>query len=62
MYHRGESCKTLTKLPSLVVWEIGRRVKNMTYAHGVGRHSEPEVEKLLEEDLVALSDFLGEYK
>ena len=31
----------------------------MAHAQGVGRHSQSEVEQLLEEDLSALSDFLG---
>ena len=31
----------------------------MTYAQGIGRHSQSEVEQLLEDDLSALSDFLG---
>lgn len=31
----------------------------MAHAHGVGRHAPEEVEKFLEEDLRALSDFLG---
>lgn len=34
----------------------------MAYAHGIGRHAQPEIERLLEADLVALSDFLGEKK
>ncbi|XP_060608557.1 failed axon connections homolog isoform X1 [Ruditapes philippinarum] len=62
VYHRGESCKTITKLPSLVVWEIGRRTKNMAYAHGIGRHTQQEVDLNLEADLTALSDFLGDKK
>ena len=59
MYHRSETSKTLSKLPSLVLWEIGRRTKNMAYAHGVGRHTQQEVDLNLEADLTALSDFLG---
>ncbi|XP_053400984.1 failed axon connections homolog isoform X2 [Mercenaria mercenaria] len=62
VYHRGETSKTLTKLPSLFVWEIGRRTKNMTHAQGIGRHSPEEVDRILEDDLTALADFLGEKK
>ena len=42
-----------------MVWEIGRRTRKMAYAQGVGRHTQGEVEQLLEDDLTALSDFLG---
>lgn len=62
VFHRGESSKTLTKLPSILVWEIGRRTRNMAHAHGVGRHAPEDVDLLLEEDLTALSEFLGEKK
>lgn len=62
VFHRRETASSLTKLPSIFVWEIGRRTKNMAYAHGIGRHAQPEIETLLEADLVALSDFLGEKK
>lgn len=58
-FYRTETARTLTQLPGLMVWEIGRRTRNMTYAQGIGRHSQSEVELLLEEDLTAISDFLG---
>jgi hypothetical protein len=31
----------------------------MAYAHGIGRHTQQEVDLNLEADLTALSDFLG---
>ena len=58
-FYRSETAKTLTQLPGIMVWEIARRTRNMTYAQGIGRHSQSEVEQLLEDDLSALSDFLG---
>ncbi|KAH3812955.1 hypothetical protein DPMN_141398 [Dreissena polymorpha] len=54
--------KKLTKLPSLFVWEIGRRTNNQAHAQGLGRHNQLEVERLLREYLNAISDFLGDKK
>ncbi|XP_052252395.1 failed axon connections homolog isoform X1 [Dreissena polymorpha] len=63
VYHRAETkAEKLTKLPSLFVWEIGRRTNNQAHAQGLGRHTQPEVERLLREDLKAISDFLGDKK
>lgn len=59
-FYRAETSRTLTQLPSPVVWVIARRTRKMAHAQGVGRHSQSEVEQLLEEDLSALSDVLGE--
>ncbi|KAL4218351.1 hypothetical protein ACF0H5_023088 [Mactra antiquata] len=61
VFRRSDTIKAkLSKLPSIVLWEIGRRTKNMAHAHGIGRHSQPEMEKILLEDLTAISDFLGD--
>lgn len=59
-FYRAETARSLTQLPGIMVWEIGRRTRKMAYAQGVGRHTQGEVEQLLEDDLTALSDFLGE--
>lgn len=36
-----------------------RRLKNMAYAQGMGRHSRDEVHHIFEKDVKAFSDFLG---
>lgn len=60
VYHRSDSIKAkLSKLPSIVLWEIGRRTNKMAYAQGIGRHAQPEVDRILSEDMKALSEFLG---
>lgn len=59
-FYRSETKRTLTQLPGIMVWEIARRTRKMAHAQGIGRHSQSEVEQLLEDDLSALSDFLGE--
>lgn len=38
---------------------VGNLVKKQSYAQGVGRHSEEEVQQVMDEDLQALSNFLG---
>ena len=59
-FYKAETSRSLTQLPRVMVWEISRRTRNMTYAQGVGRHTQAEVEQLLEEDLTAVSNFLGD--
>ena len=49
----------LFKLPTLLGYYILRQVKNMCYAHGIGRHSQEEVYHIMEEDFKALSNYLG---
>ncbi|XP_052094046.1 failed axon connections homolog isoform X2 [Mytilus californianus] len=50
------------KVPTLIGYLIRRDVKKMTYAHGIGRHSSDEVYHIMELDLKAVSDFLGNKK
>jgi len=49
----------LYKLPTLLGYYILRKVKNMCYAHGIGRHSQEEVYHIMDQDLKAVSDYLG---
>lgn len=55
----GIDVKKHMKVPWLVFC-IGRnKIKNQSYAQGVGRHTEEEVLQVMDEDLQALSKFLG---
>ncbi|XP_052764370.1 failed axon connections homolog isoform X2 [Mya arenaria] len=62
VFHKSEMSGTLTKLPAILIWHISRKTKNMAYAQGLGRHTQSEIETLLEKDLKALSDYLGDKK
>ncbi|XP_071156569.1 failed axon connections homolog [Mytilus edulis] len=61
VYNVWEACKAM-KVPSLAGYYVRRQVRNNTYAHGIGRHSSDEVYHIMELDLKALSDFLGNKK
>ncbi|CAC5358794.1 unnamed protein product [Mytilus coruscus] len=50
------------KVPTLTGYLIRRDMKKMSYAHGMGRHSSDEVYHIMELDLKAVSDFLGNRK
>ena len=41
------------------VWLIGRYIRKASWAQGSGRHSQREVDRMLEGDLKAVSDLLG---
>ena len=55
----GVDIATLLNVPWLVVRLAGNMIKKQSYNQGVGRHSEAEVQHVMEEDLQALSKFLG---
>ena len=57
----GVDIATLLNVPWLVVRLAGNMIKKQSYSQGVGRHSEEEVQQVMEEDLQALSKFLGTY-
>jgi len=61
VFHKSEMSGKFTKLPGIMIWHISRKTKNMAHAQGLGRHSQSEVETLLEKDLQDLSDFLGKH-
>ena len=46
--------------PKIVFYTISKNVKKMAHGHGMGRHTRDEVTHILQGDLTALSDFLGE--
>lgn len=54
------------KLPFFMKWFIkrtlSRTVKKNAVGHGIGRHSEKELYKIMCDDLKALSDFIGKKK
>ena len=50
-----------TNIPSFMKGMVGRRLKKMTYAVGVGRHSNEEVEEMMKHDLLMLSELLGRW-
>ena len=50
-----------SQLPSrLLYWYVSRKVKQSTHGHGMGRHTRVEVFNILQGDIRALSDYLGE--
>ena len=49
----------LYKIPTLLGYYIFRKVKNMCYAHGIGRHSQEQIYHIMEEDFKAFSNYLG---
>ena len=53
--------KLLTSFPS-DPYGLKKRFGEQTYAQGVGRHSQEEVEELLKQDLEKLSEILGSSK
>lgn len=55
----GIDVKTHMKVPWLFFRIVGNLVKKQSYAQGVGRHSEEEMLQVMDEDLQALSKFLG---
>ncbi|GMH41048.1 hypothetical protein BSKO_08958 [Bryopsis sp. KO-2023] len=56
----------LASIPIPVRWIVGNRVRknvhDTLYKQGFGRHSEPDVRKLFDASLCAISDILGENK
>ena len=59
IYDENRNIFKLLKLPTLIGYLILRKVKNMVYAVGMGRHSKEEVYHILEEDFKAVSNYLG---
>ena len=47
--------------PKFFFNSISKKVKMMADGHGMGRHTWEEVTAILQGDLTALSEFLGEY-
>ncbi|XP_046344614.1 failed axon connections homolog [Haliotis rufescens] len=44
----------------LITWWVSRRMTTNAWAQGMGRHSLEEIEGILNDDLQAISDFIGE--
>ncbi|CAC5358653.1 unnamed protein product [Mytilus coruscus] len=62
LYDSKSSGFRLIGVPAWFIYFLRRKVKNMTYAHGIGRHSQEEVYHILDRDLHSLSDFIGTNK
>ncbi|XP_052722081.1 failed axon connections homolog [Crassostrea angulata] len=58
----GIDVKKHMKVPWIFFRIVGNMVKKQSYAQGVGRHTEEEVMQVMDEDLQALSKFLGKKK
>lgn len=52
----------LVKVSRIKIYFLQRLVKRSTYYHGIGRHSQEEVLRILDCDLRSLSDFIGTNK
>ena len=59
IYDENHNLYKFLKLPTLIRYLMLRKVKNMCYAQGMGRHSQEEVYHILEEDFKAVSNYLG---
>jgi len=59
IYDENRNLFKLLKLPTLIGYLILRKIKNMVYVVGMGRHSKEEVYHILEEDFKAVSNYLG---
>ena len=44
----------------ILMWTIGKEVSKSTYAQGVGRHTDKEVDQITVGNLTALSNFIGQ--
>uniref|UniRef100_K1Q9B8 Failed axon connections-like protein n=1 Tax=Magallana gigas TaxID=29159 RepID=K1Q9B8_MAGGI len=55
----GIDVRKFLNIPWPMFYMVGNLVKKQSYAQGVGRHSEEEVLQVMDEDLMALSKFLG---
>ncbi|EDO29626.1 predicted protein [Nematostella vectensis] len=49
-------------LRTLAFWKIQRQLRSALYGHGMGRHTDEEINSLAERDLGAISDYLGSKK
>ncbi|ESO85993.1 hypothetical protein LOTGIDRAFT_129996, partial [Lottia gigantea] len=49
-------------IPWLLCKMVGRTVRKNAFGHGIGRHTQQEVLHIMEADIQALSDFLGNKK
>ncbi|XP_064597671.1 failed axon connections homolog [Liolophura sinensis] len=47
------------RIPVLFRWYVSRFTRRQTWSQGHGRHSQAEVDRILQSDLQALSEFLG---
>ncbi|XP_041361706.1 failed axon connections homolog [Gigantopelta aegis] len=47
-------------LPFFAFWIISRSLRKAVWAQGTGRHSVEEVDRIIEADMRAISDFLGD--
>jgi hypothetical protein len=59
IYNENHNLYKLLKMPTLIRYLMLRKVKNMCYAQGMGRHSQEEVYHIIEEDFKAVSNYLG---
>lgn len=48
-------------VPAVVLWYMHREAKPRLWSHGIGRFTQQEVVKIMEDDLSAISTILGKY-
>ena len=58
-FDETETLKKVFKIPRLLFLYFRSKAKKVSRAHGIGRHSMEELLEILDEDLKALSDFIG---
>ncbi|KAK3720482.1 hypothetical protein RRG08_058370 [Elysia crispata] len=49
-------------IPKPIIWYMRRLAHGRLWSQGIGRHSEQEVTKMMEDDLAAISRMMGEHK
>ena len=59
IYDKKESAYNIFKVPFFVRFMFRSSIKKMSHAAGMGRHSQEEVYHIMDQDLKAVSDYLG---
>ncbi|XP_048757954.2 failed axon connections homolog [Ostrea edulis] len=62
VYELGLRIHSIIPLPFYMRYLICRHISKQTYAHGIGRHSEEEVQNFMTHDLENLSVYMGSKK
>ncbi|KAK3087452.1 hypothetical protein FSP39_006055 [Pinctada imbricata] len=62
IYDKQATALSYLPIPKYVFFLSRRYIRRISHGHGMGRHTQEEVYQLLDEDLQALSDFLGDKK
>ena len=51
--------KVIPQIGPVFMWFIRRQMKKLLYDQGIGRHTIDEINQIAEQNVTALSDFLG---